>query len=86
VDVVQCFPSKESLVRLVGAQMVEENIMWQGKRAVTADKVPLLDEAYSEEVTPEMALGAAERARRAVERAIADAKSKFERKAQRKAK
>ena len=85
-DVVQCFPSKESLIRLVGAQMVEENLMWQSKRVVAEKRLPLLDEAYSEEVTPEMALEAAERARRAVEGAIAEAKSNFERKGRKLAK
>lgn len=86
VDVVQCFPSNESLLRLVGAQMVEENLMWQSRRIMAADKVAALDEAYSEEVTPEMALEAAERARRAVEGAIADARSDFERRGRKSAK
>ena len=42
-DVVQCFPGRESLLRLVGAVLVEENIRWQQLRMFSEASIASVD-------------------------------------------
>jgi transposase-like protein len=75
-DVVQCFPSKESLLRLVGAVLCEENIRWGARRMFSEDSIASVDH-FVPHVPTELEVAEAEsRAREIVGNAVARAKSK----------
>ena len=75
-DVVQCFPSKESLLRLVGAVLCEENVYWsQGKRMFSPDSVASVD-SFAAPAPTELEVAEAEtRARAVIGRAVETAGS-----------
>lgn len=76
-DVVQCFPSKESLIRLVGAVLCEENLDWsQGKRMFSPESVAGADSFEPKEPTELEVADAEARAREIVARAVARAQEK----------
>lgn len=75
-DVVQCFPSRESLLRLVGAVLCEENIRWGARRMFSEDSIASVDH-FVPHVPTELEVAEAEsRAREIVGNAVARAKSK----------
>ena len=74
-DSVQCFPSKESLLRLVGAVLIEENISWQsGTRMFYPESIAAAYTFKAPEPTEWEVLQAREKAKEIVGKAIAKAK------------
>ena len=75
-DVVQCFPSKESLLRLVGAVLCEENVYWSGMRMFSEDSIASVDSFAATEPTELEVAQAQAKAREIIEKAVATAKAK----------
>jgi transposase-like protein len=76
-DVVQCFPSKDSLLRLVGAVPCEENVYWsQGNRMFSPDSIASVDSFAAPEPTELEVANACARARGIIEKAVEKAKAK----------
>ena len=76
-DVVQCFPSKDSLLRLVGAVLCEENVYWsQGNRMFSPDSIASVDSFVAPEPTELDVANACARARGIIEKAVEKAKAK----------
>ena len=74
-DSVQCFPSKESLIRLVGAVLVEENISWQaGTRMFYPESIATAYTFKAPEPTEWAVTQAGEKAKEIIGKAIAKAK------------
>ena len=75
-DVVQCFPSGESLLRLVGAVLVEENIYWQHLRMFSEDSIASVD-SFEVPAPTEWDLAQAEaKAAKIIDKAVATATEK----------
>ncbi len=75
-NVVQCFPSKESLLRLVGAVLCEENVYWSSKRMFSEDSIASVD-TFEPDVPDELEVAKAQaRAREIVNEAVAKAEAK----------
>ena len=75
-DVVQCFPSRESLIRLVGSVLVEENIRWRQLRMFSEASIASVDAFVSPTPTEWEATQARTKAREIIEKAIATAEEK----------
>lgn len=75
-DVVQCFPSKESLIRLVGAVLCEENVYWSGMRMFSEDSIASVDSFAVPEPTELEIADAQRKARTIIEKAVATANGK----------
>ena len=76
-DVVQCFPSKESLLRLVGAVLCEENVYWsQGNRMFSPDSIASADSFVAPEPTELEVARACSKAREIIDKAVEAARSK----------
>ncbi len=75
-SVVQCFPSKESLIRLVGAVLCEENVYWSGTRMFSEDSIASVDSFVPREPDELEVANAQAKAREVVERAVAKAGAK----------
>lgn len=75
-DVVQCFPSKESLLRLVGAVLVEENICWGKTRVFSEDSIASVDSFAAPEPTELEIAKAQTKAREIIGKAVETAKAK----------
>jgi transposase-like protein len=75
-DVVQCFPSKESLLRLVGAVLCEENVYWSGMRMFSEDSIASVDSFVAPEPTELQVADAQRKARTIIEKAVATANGK----------
>lgn len=75
-DVVQCFPSKESVLRLVGAVLCEENVYWSGMRMFSEDSIASVDSFVAPVPTEFEVARAQSRAREIVQKAVETAKSK----------
>ena len=74
-DVVQCFPSKDSLLRLVGAVLCEENVYWsQGNRMFSPDSIASVDSFAAPKPTELEVANACARARGIIEKAVEKAK------------
>ena len=70
-DVVQCFPSKESLLRLVGAVLCEENVYWsQGNRMFSPDSIASVDSFVAREPTELELANAETKAREIIGKAV----------------
>ena len=69
-DVVQCFPSKDSLLRLVGAVLCEENVRWSGMRMFSEDSIAEVDHFVAPEPTELEIANAQTKAREIVEKAV----------------
>ena len=74
--VVQCFPSKESLLRLVGAVLCEENVYWRKTRMFSEDSIASVDSFVAPEPSEWEATQARTKARGIIEKAIATAEGK----------
>lgn len=75
-DVVQCFPSKESLLRLVGAVLCEENVYWSGMRMFSEDSIASVDSFVAPEPTELQVAQAQSKAREIIEKAVETARAK----------
>lgn len=75
-DVVQCFPSRESLLRLVGAVLCEENLSWSQRRMFSEDSIASVDSYVAPEPTELEVARAEARAREVIGRAVAAARDK----------
>ena len=75
-DVVQCFPSRESLLRLVGAVLCEENVYWSGMRMFSEDSIASVDSFVARKPTELEAAQACTKAREIVEKAVETAMEK----------
>jgi transposase-like protein len=75
-DVVQCFPGRESLLRLVGAVLVEENIRWQQLRMFSEASIASVDSFVAPKPSEWEATQARTKAREIIEKAIATAEGK----------
>ena len=75
-DVVQCFPSKESLLRLVGAVLCEENVYWSGMRMFSEDSIASVDSFVPPEPNELEIADAHAKAREIIEKAVATATEK----------
>lgn len=75
-DVVQCFPSRESLLRLVGAVLCEENVYWSGMRMFSEDSIASVDSFVARKPTELEAAQACAKAREIVEKAVETAMEK----------
>ena len=74
-DSVQCFPSKDSLLRLVGAVLVEENVGWRtGTRMFYPDSIATAYTFEAPEPTEWETVQAQEKAKRIIDQAVAKAK------------
>ena len=74
--VVQSFPSVESLVRLVGAVLVEENDAWQLQRVFSEASTASADGYEAPEPTEAERASAAARARQIIDGALEAARSR----------
>ena len=76
-DSVQCFPDKASVVRLVGAVLVEETMAWQmSPRVFTPESVESIDDYVAPEATDAQRRDAEARAKEIVEKAMQKAVDK----------
>ncbi|MBR2681908.1 MAG: IS256 family transposase [Atopobiaceae bacterium] len=75
-DVVQCFPSRESLLRLVGAVLCEENAYWSGKRMFSEDSIAGADHFVADKPTELEVAQACAKAREIIGKAVATAEEK----------
>ena len=75
-DVVQCFPSKESVLRLVGAVLCEENYHWKELRMFSEDSIASVDSFVAPVPTELEVANAQAKAREIIEKAVATAQSK----------
>ena len=76
-DSVQCFPSKESVIRIVGAVLCEETMAWQlGARVFTPESVASIETYAPEEATEAQRKDAEARAKEIVEKAMQKAVDK----------
>ena len=69
-DVVQCFPSKDSPLRMVGAVLCEENVRWSGMRMFSEDSIAEVDHFVAPEPTELEIANAQTKAREIVEKAV----------------
>lgn len=72
-DVVQCFPSRESVLRLVGAVLVEENMNWSQHRMFSEESIASVDVFEPKSPTELEVARAEEKAREIIGKAIATA-------------
>lgn len=75
-NVVQCFPSKESLLRLVGAVLCEENTYWSRMRVFSEDSIASVDSFVAPAPTELEVARASARARTIIEKAVETARAK----------
>ena len=75
-DVVQCFPSKESLLRLVGGVLCEENVYWSGMRMFSEDSIASVDSFAAPAPTELEVANAQSEAREIIGKAVETARSK----------
>jgi hypothetical protein len=75
-NVVQCFPGRESLLRLVGAVLVEENMRWQQLRMFSEASIASVDSFVAPKPSEWEATQARTKAREIIEKAIATAEGK----------
>jgi ferredoxin len=74
--VVQCFPSKESLLRLVGAVLCEENVYWRKTRMFSEDSIASVDSFVAPAPTELELARAQTRAREIIQKAVETARTK----------
>ena len=75
-DVVQCFLSRDSLLRLVGSVLVEENMYWRKTRVFSEDSIASVESFVAPEPTELEVANAQAKAMGILEKAVERAKAK----------